>query len=116
MRQRQPRQHNERHLAFIRGLPCCVCGNNIETEAAHVRLADFRAAKPYVGKGEKPDDVWAVPLCGSDHRQQHHEGERKFWGMRGIDPVFLALALARVSGDQESGEQIVANARLSSAA
>ena len=49
MSQRQPRQHDEKHLAFIRTLPCVVCGNDIETEAAHIRMMDPTVAKPMTG-------------------------------------------------------------------
>jgi hypothetical protein len=104
---KRPRQHDEKHLAFLRQLPCVVCGNNIETEAAHIRMADNRAAKRPAGMQEKSDDCWAVPLCGQHHRQQHETSERKFWERAGIDPIFTALALWRVSGDHEAGDQIV---------
>lgn len=110
MNQRNPRQRAEWHLDFIRGLPCCVCGNNIETEAAHVRMQCHRAAKRNTGKGEKPDDIFVVPLCGRHHREQHEIGEREFWATVGIDPVFTALALWARTGNQAAGEQIVAAA------
>lgn len=107
MRQRQPRQHNEQHLAFIRGLPCVVCKNNIETEAAHIKTAVPKVGKRDLGVGEKADDSWTVPLCGTHHRAQHVKGERIFWADCGIDPILTALALYRVSGDHAAGEQIV---------
>ena len=96
-----------KHLDFIRGLPCVVCGNNIQTEAAHVRFADPRAAKVSAGLGRKPDDEWTVPLCGEHHREQHAGGEAIFWKRHGIDPIFVAMALKRISGDQAAGERIV---------
>lgn len=110
LRQRHPRQHDEKHLAFIRQLPCCVCGDNTTTEAAHLRFPDTRAAKRSVGKAEKPDDVWTVPLCGDCHRKQHTMAEEDFWTNTGVDPVFVALALARVTGDAWSGELIIQDA------
>lgn len=108
MRQRQPRVTDPDHLAFVRGLPCLVCPNDIETEAAHIRFADARAHKRQVGKGEKPSDEWAVPLCSKHHREQHRMNEARFWAEAGIDPVFVALALTRVSGDAQAGCEIVA--------
>lgn len=111
MRQRRPRKHDEAHLDFVRALPCLICGNNIETQAAHVKYSDARADKREVGKSEKPDDAFTVPLCGGCHRQQHDGPERGFWILAGIDPIFVALALYRISGDHEAGEQIVRNAR-----
>lgn len=105
--QRKPRIHDEQHLAFIRGLPCLVCQNNIETEAAHIRYADPSIAKPVTGIGHKPHDKFTVPMCGKCHRNQHSRSERAFWDEVGIDPVKIALALFSVSGDYESGVQIV---------
>ena len=114
MMQRQPRVHDEQHLAWVRGLPCLVCGNNIETEAAHIRYSDPSAGKRMVGKGEKPSDCWTVPLCGKCHRGQHSMpgGEREFWTHHAeIDPIRVAMALHINSGNQELGEQIVSAAR-----
>jgi hypothetical protein len=107
---RQPRQHSEKHLRFVRGLPCCVCHDNTSTEAAHVRFASPEYGKRYVGKGEKPDDRWCVPLCGRHHRAQHEIGEREFWLTAGIDPIRLASDLWECSGDQEQGERIALSA------
>ena len=107
MRQRKPRQNDEAHLAYLRQLPCVCCGNNTATEAAHVRMPDMRADKPKVGMAEKPDDCWALPMCGACHRRQHEDGERRFWDFGVRDPVFICLALSRVSGDVEAGELIV---------
>lgn len=109
MRQRQPRRHNAKHLDFIRSLPCLVCQNPIQTEAAHIRYGFTRAGKRPTGGAEKPDDDWTVPLCGDHHQTQHAEGELKFWGRIGIDPILVALALCRVSGDFERGEEIIRN-------
>ena len=108
MRQRQPRLHDEAHLKFIRGLPCCVCLDNTATESAHVRMSDSRAAKVEAGIGQKPHDRWTVPLCNKHHYLQHAYGENQFWfDEHNIDPIFLALALYSVSGDQEAGETII---------
>lgn len=108
MRQKQPRIHSEAHLNFIRALPCVACMNNIQTEAAHVRGGDLRAAKEWCeGVGRKPHDRWTVPLCSACHRLQHEIGEPKFWAHVEVDPVFLALALHSVSGDHEAGETII---------
>jgi hypothetical protein len=91
------------HLKFIRSLPCLVCADNTTTEAAHIRFADTRAAKRQTGMGEKPDDSWAVPLCGNHHRIQHTMNEREFWRSGGMDPILVALALWRISGDHAAG-------------
>ena len=109
---RQPRQHKPDHLAFVRQLPCVVCMNDIETEAAHIRFGDRRAAKSNPGMQAKPDDTWTVPLCGKHHREQHTINEKKFWTSHEIDPLFIALALSNVSGNTSLGLMIVSNARV----
>lgn len=106
--QRHPRQHLAAHLDFIRSLPCCVCGYNIETQAAHVRMSDGSIAKPMSGIGNKPDDIFTLPLCGRHHDAQHkHGNERDWWKLMGIDPVKISLALYVATGDYERGVQVV---------
>lgn len=97
----------EAHLNYIRGLPCTICGNPIETEAAHIRFADARAGKPITGMGTKSDDLFALPLCNRHHAEQHQMGERQFWKRYAIDPIFVALALWSATGDHERGTKIV---------
>ena len=105
---KRPRQHDEAHLQFLRGLPCLVCEDNTSTEAAHIRMSDARAAKKNPGVGQKPHDFWCVPLCSRCHREQHEVGEEAlFWDRAMIDPLFVALALYVNSGDQEAGETII---------
>jgi hypothetical protein len=105
LRQRDPRRHNEKHLRFIRTLPCVVCTNPICTEAAHVKMS--APGKRNVGIGEKAHDQWTVPLCSACHRKQHAWGEVGFWRTVYIDAIALARELFAVSGDYESGEAIV---------
>ena len=115
-KQRSPRRRAEAHLAFIRTLPCAVCGKCGETEAAHVRYGDRRAGQRPTGMQEKPDDRFTVPLCAEHHRlknyAQHNFSEQLWWKRIGIDPVLLALALFGVSGDREAGAGIVRDHRL----
>jgi hypothetical protein len=106
-----PRAHSAAHLDFIRQLPCIVCGNNICTEAAHIRFSCIAANKRKTGMGEKPHDMWVLPVCGDHHRAQHGGNEFKFWQLMGIDPIFSAMALWINSGNHEAGEQIVSSAR-----
>jgi hypothetical protein len=107
---KQPRQHSEKHLRYIRGLPCVVCGNPTSTEAAHIRFSSIQFNKRQVGIGEKPDDRWTVPLCGEHHRTQHQENERAFWAAHRINPLSVADELWSATGDHERGEQIVLRA------
>jgi hypothetical protein len=109
---KQPREQSGDHLAFIRGLPCLVTGRTDGVEAAHIRYGDILFGKRETGKGEKPSDCWVVPLHRDRHRDQHlHGDERDWWRRLGIDPLQVALALHRISGDNELGANIVREAR-----
>ena len=102
------RRRNESHLHFIRQLPCLLCLDNTATEAAHVRFADARIAKPITGIGIKPDDRFTLPLCSRHHREQHAGGgEREFWRVRNLDPVLLALVFYSITGEVEEAERII---------
>lgn len=98
---------NSKHLNFIRSLPCLICGNNIETEACHVRMSDARIAKPESGLGRKPPDWFTVPMCGRHHKEQHQQNERTFWDDKGIDPILTSLALYAESGNYQKGIDIL---------
>lgn len=102
MRYRNPRERNEKHLAFIRQLPCICCGSDIETEAAHVRFAERLVCKPNPGMSAKPDDAFVLPMCGRCHREQHTMNEREFWKRKGIDAIKAALALWYWTGDVDA--------------
>jgi hypothetical protein len=108
-RPRRPRIERGDHLAFIRQLPCVICGAR-PVDAAHLRSANSRVGKRAVGAGEKPNDVWVTPLCRLwHHSEQHSMNELTFWLVHGItNPFQLALALYAASGDMETAEQIIA--------
>jgi hypothetical protein len=96
LRQRRPRERDNKHLDYIRSLPCCVCGDDTATEAAHIRSASIENGKLHTGMAEKPSDKWAVPLCGKHHREQHAFGnELEWWKCQGINPFILAMTLRR---------------------
>lgn len=101
------RQRSNNHLAFIRQLECLVCDDNVTVEAAHVRYADRSIKKPQTGIAIKPDDCYVVPLCGKHHREQHMDGERKWWAQWDIDPVKVAMRLYILSGDYTRAMEIV---------
>lgn len=107
MRQRHPRIHNEVHLDFIRGLPCISCGNDIETQAAHLRSDDRMYGKTGAGMQQKPDDMWTLPLCGRCHDRQHTGNEMNFWTNLGVNPFVLALSLFAASGDYELAHEVI---------
>jgi hypothetical protein len=111
LRQRQPRQENDKHLRFVASMGCLICGAR-NVQAAHVRYADLSVGKEFCGKQEKPDDKFTVPLCVEHHRTQHSWGsERDWWKLAEIDPIKTALALFAVSGDEARGEMIVSSCR-----
>jgi hypothetical protein len=95
LRQREPRVKDNKHLDYIRSRPCCVCGDNTTTEAAHLRTSNIELGKDDHGWG-RPSDKWVLPLCGRHHREQHDAGnELKWWASKGIDPFMLAIRLHR---------------------
>ena len=102
LRQRAPRKRDEKHLAFVRSQPCCVCRKAPQSEAAHIRMPCPARSKPPTGMQQKPDDKWTVPLCAGCHRNgsfaQHRMGEAEFWRGGRLDPFAIALALWNASG------------------
>lgn len=107
MRQRLPRIQNEQHLEFIRSLPCVCCGNDIETQAAHLRTENRMYGKDYTGGGRKPSDMWTLPLCGRCHEKQHAGNEEAFWKAREINPWVLSLSLFAASGDHALALEVI---------
>lgn len=105
-KQRRKREKNEAHLAHVRKLPCAICGQK-PVEAAHIRMAAPEYGKRETGMAEKPDDCWTMPLCPHHHREQHGMNEEQFWQDYGMDPIKIALALNRASGDEEAGTGII---------
>lgn len=112
---RRPRREFPAHLAFIRKLPCLITGRSIHVEAAHIRYANQPLGKRQTGIGEKPSDIWVVPLSAEKHRldvdAQHNGNERDFWERHGIDPCVVALALWAHTGDEQTARAIIRLAR-----
>lgn len=104
LRQREPREADPGYLKKIRQLPCCICGR--PAEAAHLRMGSLEHGKRQTGKGERPSDRWALPLCPHHHRlgeqSQHHIGEERFWREQRIDPVRLAADLYELRDDLDA--------------
>jgi hypothetical protein len=88
--QREPRQHDEQYLAWLRSQPCCICGAD-GSDAAHLRMGSVNDGKRSTGMGEKSSDKWAVPLCRRHHDMQHAMAEREFWASFGLDPMALSM-------------------------
>ena len=106
-KQKRPRERDEKHLAFIRSLRCCLCGKP-NPDPAHIRSASAVYGKRETGGAEKASDKWTVPLCRAEHEEQHAAGnELTWWASKKIDPFGLALALYAASGDEEIAEGIL---------
>jgi hypothetical protein len=95
LRQREPRQRNEKHLRYVASLPCCICGRT-DVQAAHIRTASLEHGKRGLGMQEKASDAWGTPLCVDHHAEQHTMAEMAFWKKYGIDPFALAISLKEV--------------------
>lgn len=107
---RDPRKDVERHLAFVRMLPCIITGiqPHIKViEPAHVRYSSPFHGKRETGKAEKPHDWWVVPLCQEKHREQHSMDEREFWARYQIDPLIVCPLLWLHSGDLRNATAVV---------
>lgn len=111
-RQKRPRQKVDGHLKFLRQLPCVIpdCKSR-DIHAAHIRAANPRLGKRETGLQEKPSDAWCLPVCAEHHAEQHSGSELEFWARHGIDCFTLALALWRVSGDEEAALLIIQETR-----
>jgi len=106
---KRPRQEDGTHLKWLRTLPCVISGER-PVDAAHVRYADPVYGKREVGKAEKPDDRWCLPLARRLHDEQHKGNEREFWARHGLDPLRIALALHACSGDDDQAYVILREA------
>lgn len=111
--QRSPRVKEPDYLDFIRELPCLVCLRpsgltGIRTQAAHIRFNNDRFGSQ-AGGAEKPDDVFALPLCQAHHHEQTMMGEGPgYWEGLGMEPHAMCLALRhRAYPDLYLGERMV---------
>lgn len=102
LRQREPRQEDAKHLAYVRTQPCCLPFCKREAEPAHLRMDNLAIGKELTGKGEKPSDCFVVPLCPYHHRAgidcQHNSNEKEWWERTGLNPWAIAASLWIESG------------------
>jgi hypothetical protein len=81
---------NSRYLAWIRTLPCLVCGARRGIEASHTG--------PH-GLGQKSPDSSAIPLCTRHHRtgkdSYHKLGPRKFAELHDLEIPAIVARLNR---------------------
>jgi hypothetical protein len=98
MAQRRPRRRDPKYLAWLREQRCvCGCLQGPPCDAAHLRASSAKYNKPNAGVGQKPDDIWALPLLHSHHMRQHSHGDEVgWWAAHGIhDPWALCLRYYR---------------------
>lgn len=81
------RERNKKHLIAVSQLGCILCGVR-PVQVAHIRMR--APGKPNPGMGQKPSDRYVVPLCYTHHTEQHSMGERRFWELKGVDPLAIA--------------------------
>jgi hypothetical protein len=118
LRQRHPRQEDEKHLAFVRAQPCCICGSTRNVEAAHLKMRKPEIGKEMPGMSEKADDRFVTALCRYHHRTgilaQHSPNmtEQRFWfEIHGRDPFEIAERLWIESGGPARAVQPTTKAR-----
>ena len=105
---REPRRMvDDKHLAFIRSLPCLAsdysCLGDIE---AHHLLGLPDNSR---GGALKAGDRWTIPLCRAHHGDLHMNGERKFLDWHGIAyPPALAALLYQLSGNETACLRVIA--------
>lgn len=102
---------SEKHLAFIRSLPCLVCGDDTGSDACHIRYSDASIGKVNPGISAKPGDEYTVPMCRTHHEQQHKGSEKRFWEGIGLDPVSVALRLFKLTGDHARACKVIQEAQ-----
>lgn len=103
LRQRHPRERDQKHIDYVNKLPCCVCGSTRGVEAAHLKLRKPEIGKEAPGMQMKEDDRFVTPLCNYHHQSgilaQHRVGEQRFWfEIHGINPFEIAARLWIESG------------------
>lgn len=86
----KPQFRSERHLAWLRTLPCRYCDlkptKDRPTQACHLRFRNDGA------KGVKPSDFWCWAGCLWCHDIQGHEPEMGFHRRQGVaDPHRMVL-------------------------
>ena len=113
LRQREPRIEDAAHLKFIRLQPCCIPYCKRQAEAAHIRFACLEIDKRETGRGERPSDCYATPLCPYHHRigidSQHASNEAAWWARTGLNPFEIAARLWIESGGATRAAERVQN-------
>ena len=67
--QKSPPWRSEKYLAWIRTLPCCICG--IPSSVAH----HVKGVGHFSGAALKASDILTMPLCIPHHSEFHSDPE-----------------------------------------
>ncbi|MGP9591093.1 DUF968 domain-containing protein [Halomonas sp. H2] len=99
-KQKDVRWRSEQYLAFVRSLPCSVCGAT-EGVAAHHITGMYQLS----GMGLKPADSFAMPACDPiyKHNRDCHQQIHANKALRDMQPTFLRTTL-RAGLKQFTGE------------
>lgn len=112
---------SRKHLKFIDGLECIICGSKhpthhhllrVDREYLPIKEGEEAFLLPKVkskGMATKSDDRFCLPLCPYCHRKLHDYGaEKEFLRKKGIDkPEEKALALYEASGDYKKAMDLL---------
>jgi hypothetical protein len=96
-------RESQRHRKFVRTGKFAVC----IVPGCEVRPLEFCHVRAGLPEGEqagistKPHDAFAVGMCSAHHREQHAIGEKSFEKKYGVKLLETALALSRISPDQD---------------
>lgn len=96
-----PPIRSPKHLAFIRTLPCIIRGSVGDVEAAHIRSGSDG------GMGMKPSDSYVVPLHFYEHKIQHDQGEKAFFGERLPHVISLSQSLYENTGNRQKCIELI---------
>lgn len=75
---------NFAYRKFVKGFPCCACGQNWWIEFAHVGGR---------GLGQKATDLDGIPLCKICHVLYHQIGRLKFEAVKFLSIATIILEL-----------------------
>ena len=95
---------SEEHLALIRQLPCVSCLVLPAGEAHHLKCTGER------GMSVRSTDRWALPHCHNCHMEIESRGAKQeiaYYGSFGVDPLALAEALWKSTGDLAQMARII---------
>jgi len=75
---------NPKYLAYIRTLPCVICG---------CKAVPHHEAFGTGGMRLKGPDTWTIPLCLGCHKERTDSSRDRFWNGRNKDPKLIILEL-----------------------